>query len=156
MTRIELAGWVLECDPGATARALAELPAGAPEACGCASCRNFAAARQDTYGPEFRALLAALGAPPNREAEVYECGPAERWGWRRYGGWFHVIGRVVRDPLVDAAPVGRPFVALAPGFEVFFTGGGSLVPAVLKGQPVVQIEFEAEVPWVLAEPAPEP
>jgi hypothetical protein len=57
---------------------------------------------------------------------------------------------------VDAAPVGRPFVALAPGFEVFFTGGGSLVPAVLKGQPVVQIEFEAEVPWVLAEPAPEP
>lgn len=156
MTRIEIAGWVLECDPGATAKAHAQVPHGAPEACGCAGCRNFAAARLAAYGPEFRALLASLGVPADREAEIYECGPAERWGWRRYGGWFHAVGRLVRDPLVDAAPAGRPFVALARGFEVYFAGGGSLVPEPFAGQPVVQVEFEAQVPWVLAEPAPDP
>jgi len=155
MDHIEIAGWVLECDPEATRRALAAVPAGAPEACGCLHCRNFATARGATYGPGVRALLDRLGVPPDREAEVYDLGPAERWGYRQAGGWFHFVGRVVRDPLLDEEPAGRPFAALAPGFQVFFAAGGSLVPDALAGLPVVQLEFEAKVPWVLAEPAPE-
>ena len=151
MTRIDIAGWVLECEPEETVRLLAALPKGAPEACACLHCRNFAAARQSVYGPEFRGLLEALGVPVDREAEVYDCGPAERWGWRLSSGWFHAVGRVARDPLVDLAPSGQPFAVLDAALRVFFTSGGSLVPDVLVGQPVIQIEFETEVPWVLAE-----
>ena len=154
MDRIEIAGWVLECDAGATRRALAALPSGAPERCGCLHCRNFAEARDAAYGPVLLALLTRLGVPADREAEVYDVGPAERWGHRRAGGWFHFIGRVVRDPLLDVEPAGRPFAGLAPGLQVFFAAGGALVPDTLAGVPVVQLEFEADVPWVLPEPAP--
>src|SRR5688572_9596187 len=109
MERIEIAGWILECDPEMTRRLLTSFPEGAPEACGCLHCRNFVAAREQVYGAEGRALLEKLGVPLDWEAEVYEMGPAERWGHRRYAGWFHAIGRVVRDPLVDEAPLGAPF-----------------------------------------------
>ena len=154
MDRIEIAGWLLECDPDATRRALTEVPAGAPEACGCLHCRNFAAARDDVYGPDLRILLTQLGVPADREAEVYDCGPAERFGYRRAGGWFHFVGRIVRDPLIDEAPPARPFVLLGPELQVYFVAGGALVPDALAGHSVVQLEFETEVPWVLAEPVP--
>ena len=156
MERIAINGWVLECDPDATRRALAAEPAGAPEVCGCLHCRNFAAAREAAYGPELRALLGQLGVPVDREAEVYDCGPAERAGYRLTGGWFHFVGRVVRDPLLDVEPAGRPFAALGPGVRVSFAPGGALLPDGLIGHPVVQLEFEGEVPWVLPEPAPDP
>ena len=153
--RIALAGWILECDPEMTRRLLTSLPEGASEACGCLHCRNFAAAREQVYGAEGRALLERLGIPLDREAEVYEIGPAERWGHRQYAGWFHAVGRVVRDPLVDKPPLGASFTQVGRSFRVFFTSKGSLIPEPLLLHPIVQLEFEAEVPWVLAEPTPD-
>ena len=155
MERIDVAGWVLECEPEVTRAVLGALPAGAPEACGCLHCRNYALARPRVYGPRMRALLARLGVPEDRETEVYELGPGAAPGLRLYGGWFTAAGRVLRDPLADVPPAERAFVALDPGLEVAAAPGGVLAPDGFAGRPVLQLVFHAQVPWLLDEP-PDP
>src|SRR6266851_1577213 len=67
---------------------------GGAERCGCIFCRNFAVQRNLVYPASFRALLEQLGIDPNKEGEVFECGPAED-GCRVYGGWFYFRGEMV-------------------------------------------------------------
>jgi hypothetical protein len=72
-------------------------------------------------------------------------------GRHLYAGWFHAVGTVVRDPL----PAGDPAAAVThfgPDFRFYLAAAGSLVPPAFGDRTVVQVEFEATVPWVLAEP----
>jgi hypothetical protein len=150
MVRITFASWVLECDPEATRGVLAALPAGGPEECGCLYCRNFVLARATVYGPRFRALLAALGVPPDRESEVYENGPGARPGYRLYGGWFNAVGRVIAGP-EGAELAGK---AADPGLEVGIVPAKALVPDALAGREVLEIGFHVQVPWLVPDPEP--
>jgi hypothetical protein len=44
---------------------------------------------------------------------------------------------------------------LVPGLKFGFSSYLALVREVFAGLPLVQLEFETRVPWVLAEPEPE-
>jgi hypothetical protein len=72
-------------------------------------------------------------------------------------GWFHFVGHL--DQGEDAwRPVGDSGYTLDaepfPGIEsIGFTTRLALVPETFEGQPLVQLEFEATIPWVTAFPA---
>lgn len=51
---------------------------GDAEECGCTFCENFAIQRELIYPASFRALLEQLGVDPNKEGEIFECGPVKR------------------------------------------------------------------------------
>ena len=94
MKSIAFARWEIEYDPLATAEAFRHVQSGAPEACSCAPCRNFAAAREQVYPVDVLHLFDSLAIQRDREAEIYH---THRLGPRRhgYGGWFHFVGRIV-------------------------------------------------------------
>jgi hypothetical protein len=139
--KIHFRGWILEVDAAATSAAYAAARPVGPEACGCRECRNFIAARHAAYPAELKELAARLGVVPLTETETYENGPLESAQplIRLYGGFFHFVGRIVRDPGTGDS-------------DIYFLPERSLLPDAFGAKPVVQVEFSFPVPWVLEEP----
>ena len=98
--------WQLETEREATRRAYAHLEAGGPERCGCAHCRNFAAARMEVYPVKVHRLFEDLGIDFTKEAEVYHM-VRLRPGLHQYGGWFHCVGRVESETEEAGQTAGR-------------------------------------------------
>lgn len=94
---------------------------------------------------------------PTKPAELCHYG-REASGLHLTGGWFHFVGSMLAggDSLRWENNVGIfEFVELVPGFKYGLTKHLALVPEVFAGFPLVQLEFETHVPWVLAEADPE-
>jgi len=145
--------WILAHDRARTREAYASLGDSSLD-CSCAYCRNFDLGYRDAYPEEFLALLEALGIAPQHYGEIYALGKSPQ-GLYHYHGVYHFAGTVVLGPtspdLLRAVP---------PHLCITFTMG-SYAPGP-AGQlfrsegPVVQLEFETEVPWLVAdEQAPE-
>jgi hypothetical protein len=141
MELLELSGWRVEYDRPATVAAHACAPVTGPETCGCDPCRNWAATRERLLPESFRGLLDRLGIPPDREAEVYHNARLES-GLHSYGAWYHFVGRVLSGERGCSSDV-----AFAP-LSVYFHSQPALLPSAFDGQPVVQLEVVAEVPWL--------
>jgi hypothetical protein len=159
VARIVFARWELECDSVATRRGYREITSGAPESCHCATCRNFAATRQEIYPALVLRLFDELGIVADREAEVYhncQVKPA----LHNYGGWFHFVGSIAtgadasRQIALNAWTFDREKVR--DRFELGFTRRIGLLHKAFQDQAVVQVEFIAMVPWVIPEPEPTP
>ena len=138
---LELAGWKIEFDREATVAAHNQLTIGGPESCTCDYCRNWAQTRLRVLPASFQQLLERLGIPLDRECEVYQCAKLES-GLHLYGGWYHFVGRVVKGERE-----GSSHVALGT-FSVFFASKPDLLPRAFVGFPVVQLGFEATIPWL--------
>jgi hypothetical protein len=147
MEILELPGWRIEYNHSATAAAYSRAPASGPEACGCGPCRNWAATRDCLLPEEFRSLLDCLGIPFDREAEVYHNCRLES-GLHSYGAWYHFVGRVLYGERECS-----PNVAFG-ALSVYFHSKPALLPEAFVGQPVVQLEVVAEVPWLSEVPEP--
>lgn len=147
MEQLELPGWRLEFDRAATVAAHAKLLTGAPEACDCDHCRNWVRSRSVTFPPDYRTLLHRLGISLARESEVYHIGKLEP-GLHLYAGWYHFVGRVLSGEKECS-----PNVTFEP-FAVFFHSSPLLLHEVFADQPVVQLEFEARIPWLPDVPEP--
>lgn len=157
MNPVKFARWELEIDPAITRDIFGRLSTGAPEACGCAPCRNFAAARNQSYPADVTRLFELLGIARDREAEVYHTHRIAP-GIHHYGGWFHFVGTILSGSdaakQIGASAWSFDLEEVSPAFKMGFTRRIGLLEAPFKGHPVVQLEFQAEVPWVLAEPEP--
>ena len=154
---IRFGRWELSCDPESTRKAYAAVSIGGPEECGCEPCLNFAAARGQVYAPDVLALLEKLGISPNREVEIYHIAREES-GRHLYGGWFHFVGSIISG--ADAAKqvaenTWQPDLEeTSEYFSLGFSSRLELVRAPFKQLPLVQLEFTAKVPWLLATAEP--
>ncbi len=143
MTEMRVGDQTIRYDSDATAAVYGTLEHGDAEECGCTFCKNFAVQRELIYPASFRALLEQLGVDPNKEGEIFECGPVED-GCHLYGGWFYFVGEMVTaGELNHNAPDSHQF-------EFFFTSTGPDAPA-FRGGPRLTIEFTTHVKWVLPE-----
>lgn len=146
MELLKLDGWTIQYDRRATEQAYALAKQGA-HMCSCAYCRNYVAVRDAAYGATVSALLVQLGIDPHKESEVSEAGEGES-GRHLYIGFYHFTGRIGRDPGDRMTHVpGSDSLGLT--WQIFFTSGRSLVPESFGNSPVVQLEFQVELPWVL-------
>lgn len=150
-----VARWLIDHDPDVTRHCFAQLPVGTN--CDCNQCRNFNAAAGRTFAAEFVALLDGLGIDPTKPAELcHWC--REPSGLYLTGGWFHFVGSILsgEDAMHWENNTGTfRFEELVPGLEFGFTARLTLVREVFGGLPLVQLEFQTRVPWVLAEQEPE-
>jgi hypothetical protein len=151
ITRI--ARWEIDHDPVMTAHCYALDVNYSP--CECIACRNFRAVGIDRAFPEpFRDLAQKLGIDLSKPAELAHIG-CEPGTPCRSGGWFHLVGSVRsgRDFWRQAnATAWLADGEACPGLSGFgFTERIALLPDSFKGRPVVQLEFETIVPWVLKE-----
>jgi hypothetical protein len=96
-------------------------------------------------------LFDELGINSCREAEVYQMGRLES-GLHQYGGWLHFVGRI--EEKTDR--VGKFDLEGGTGpFTLYFHDKPVLIPDPFRALPLLQLEFTAQVPWVLHEPEPE-
>jgi len=94
------------------------------------------------YPENFRLLLDELAIDPEKEGEVYECGPDGPL--RVYGGWLYFVGELVE--------AGERITDDTFGFQYFFEEAKRLPrPAVDFGKNVLAVEFLTKLPWVISE-----
>ncbi len=141
MAEITYREWMFDCDVEATRRAYETISAGSVEACECSGCKNFLAQRDSIFPEEIRKLFDELGVNYKRDAEIYHIAQLQP-GLHQYGGWFHFVGNILRQPLGPAS---------MDHFTVDFVPDRSLAANAFENYSLVQIEITMEIPWVLTE-----
>ncbi len=140
--QIRLGDWLLEVDIEATRRAY--LGARPIDLCGCQGCHNYSALAS-AFSGDLLAFFQWFGMDPAKEAEVFVyC--QDRAGLHFYGGFYHLVARIREQP----DPLS--FFSVTEQFWVSFTQKTSLVPNDFP-QPVLQMEIQAALPWVLKQPS---
>jgi hypothetical protein len=116
--------------------------------CDCSGCRNFYAVRRIGFPLELLTLLDQLGIDPNKVGEAYEQGLVREGPPRlvQYGGWYHFVGAIEEDG-------GNP-VQLNGDWSVWFNRQIASPEAAFRWEPLVQLEFEAQIHWIIDEPYP--
>ncbi len=153
METLKLASWDILYDYEATVEAYAQIERGGAEVCGCCHCRNFLQVHETVYPRGFRDFVRSLGIDCAKEAEVYQVARLSP-GLHLYHGCFYFVGRISRTEDNSEAS-SKPAASDEHDFNWFLTGTGALAQEVFKGQPLVEVMFEARVPWVLQEEEPE-
>jgi hypothetical protein len=109
--------------------------------------------------PDFFSIADLLGIDVEKPAEFWDCGRGDS-GLRLTGGWYHVVGRIVsgRDAKrqIHETAWQSELEKLPDGVEFGFTGNLALVPLPFSGKSLIQFEFTMSIPWILAEPEPNP
>ena len=166
--RVQVLKWVLDIDYEATTATYEKLPRVWPS-CMCLYCQNFNAAC-NMLPKEFVRLCFSLGIDPTKAAEVYEMGRGQEEQTRFYGGWYHVVGRIVLRPGKKRTLYNRVWRQIirrvtgnhcpepsvesgyrtASGFRVSFTEVAHMVPDDFP-RPVLQLDFSGDIPWILEE-----
>ena len=153
--------WELAADPAATRDAYKAIDIGWPEFCGCVHCRNFVTARSTVYPQEALDLMDRLGILPTLEQEVV---PVEPLGGEAYfyTGSFAFVGSLTSGPDFWKPKSGGGLMNdreatefLTEKFRMGFTTHLTRTLKPFRGKPVVQLEFAAEVPWIIPKRMPD-
>ena len=140
-THFQIGGYELEFDREATAACYTLIRLPGPEACGCAYCRNWVAAREHVLPSELRELLSRLGIPTNGEIEVWEASGQSQPHF--YGGWYYFVGRILNGEPGRTFDIG--------GFMMSFSSKMEYAVPAFEGQEVCQLDFHTEVGEFLSE-----
>lgn len=155
MDTIAIRRWKLQSDPEATRAAFSSVPVGSPESCGCADCLNFIAARAQAYPVEALALLELLGIDSTKESEIWHT-HRDASGLHHYGGFFHFVGAIESGKdsmiMVNDHHGTYDFERIGEAFDFGFTSHIALVPTAFGDHPIVQLEFQTRIPWMLDTP----
>ncbi len=92
------------------------------------------------FPEEVMDLFGQLGINYERDAEIYHTARVES-GLHLYGGWFHFIGRILKQP--------NGLAKVNEHFTIDFLVNRALAAKSFENRPLVQVEITAEVPWVL-------
>ena len=143
--------WSFRCDSQLTKQLYEQATV---STCDCTDCMNFRAAGDQAFSPLFLHLLQQLGIDKTKPAEL--CHYGNTGEPMPTHGWFHFVGHL--DHGEDAwRPVGETSYSLEPepfpGLKsIGFSTRLSQVSDALRGHPLVQLEFETVVPWVIEKP----
>jgi hypothetical protein len=148
--------WQIEFDPEATAQCYKQTKAG--WGCDCAPCRNFMALDKKAFSPAVLELFDRFGVDYRKPAEIYHTSRLKN-GLHDYGGWFHVIGEIESGAdawkqLNDPWSFQAELEPLGGNFSFGFSNNIQLVREPFLNHNLIQLEFHAELPWVLSEPEP--
>ncbi|MBC7796637.1 MAG: hypothetical protein H7Z37_07180 [Pyrinomonadaceae bacterium] len=177
MKEITFLGWKLLVDDEQTKLAYQNI-IGTTESCNCHWCSNFVAGREKSYPGEVLDFLAELGVDYTKEADLYQQARDETKNAIYYRWWFYFVGEIVEGtqawklvPKNGGEGQNYPYwqknlVTLREKPLSFSIGFGDdpnrrlhgeeqFVPDALKPFDLVQIEFNAEIAWVLPSKLPQ-
>jgi hypothetical protein len=146
MEPLDIGPWQIVHDKEATKAAYARISKGGAEECGCRGCVNYVAARDRVFCQEVLHVFDAVGIDYRKDAEVYHLNRVSP-EWHHYGGWFHLIGEVKSS--YDR------YHEVCKGFSWEFRNHRDLANEAFGDMPLIQVEVDIIVPWVIAEAEPE-
>ena len=138
---------VLDFDSSATREIYRRIHAAPPFACDCNTCNNWRACDKGIPPKQFLELLTTLAVNFDYPAEVYHLMRTDT-GLHLYGGWYHFVGAIRSGMDNDSKSL------VYDSWAVTFHDRVNLVDNRFDSLPTVQLEFSANMPWVL--PTPEP
>lgn len=117
----------------------------ASQCCDCDGCVNFDRAA-DLFPERVKSFFTALGADAKKPIEVF-VNHTNKDGTLFYGGWYHLCGMLLSEgEELWQVTEGESFGPR--GFQIFFKGDLDCVQENCP-RPVVQMEINADIPWVL-------
>ena len=103
-------------------------------------------------------MLDALGIDFSREVEVFHYCRLPS-GRHSHGGWFHAAGRITagRESQREVAPGSYvlDLEVLSPQLSVGLSSRSDLVREPFRDLPLIQLDLQAELPWLISDPEPE-
>jgi hypothetical protein len=177
MDEINFLDWKILADIERT-RLAYESIVGTTASCNCHWCSNFVAGRDESYPSEVLHLLAQIGIDHRKEADLYQQARFESEKAILYRWWFYFIGEIVTGPRAwefipnmegedrRVSYWRKHLVTLREeplSFLIGFSddakrreqGEETFVPDELKPFDLVQVEFNAVIPWVLPTELPQ-
>lgn len=154
MKRIQIHKWIIEYDFNKTKEFYKSYHL-ITEGCECLNCKNFV--EPTPFLPKaVVTFFDSLGIDPRKEGEVSEYCENED-GTHLYGGFFHIVGRLISGPDVwnkndesgTVTSLDKDLYKID-NFRFGFTNEKNLVRDGFP-EPILQIEFEGIVPWVIPE-----
>lgn len=127
--------------------------------CNCDGCVNFEKAA-DSFPELVREFFQGLGVDPKKPAETFAYCSEENGKNLFYGGFYHLCGTVLTgdnawimrevDSTTSVLYVNEDYLyEIADGFNVLFSTAGDALLEDGFPEPVITMDFEFHVPWVL-------
>lgn len=127
--------------------------------CNCDGCVNFEKAT-DSFPESVKAFFQGLGVDPKKPAEAYVNCSEENGKKLFYGGFYHLCGMILTgdnawetqevDGITTISYINEDYLyEIADGFNVLFSAAGEALLEDGFSAPVVTMDFEFHVPWVL-------
>ena len=151
MKDITIGPWQISYDRQATKAAYKEIKIGGSEDCDCTHCRNFLMLRDKLYPKAAMDIFNNLGIDFKKEVEVFHLAKTQD-GLHLYGGWFHFIGNIKNSSTQNNELI--QYISVSENFSVCLQKKIHTPNSVFKSQPLVQIDFQVKIPWVLDEDEP--
>jgi len=142
MEKIEFMDWLLEVDVDKTK----EFYNKEFELCDCLYCENYRKACK-YLSLSVKELFAMLGIHPSKPSHLSEFGEMAD-GMRIYGGCYHLVGKIVEGEYCTSSTWNDANTAEIGNFTIGFEKDLMFVHDDFP-HPVLQIGFEAKMPWVL-------
>lgn len=150
MEHIAFEDWEIWVDKTLTQYTYRQVSMGGADSCKCEGCKNFVNYRLNVYPYKVRKLFGDLGIDINKECEVWHC-CKENSGKHIYSGWFHFKGNFVGKNCIVPTSEHTSWIdltVLTEDFKIGFCYGSSLT-FFEDTQNLVQVEFEAKIPWTI-------
>jgi len=116
--------------------------------CTCLYCKNYVEACK-YLKTSVLDVFTKLGINPTKPAHLSEF-PTEEAGTRLYLGHYHLVGRVLEGELCTDTNFNEKNTIEVDNFTVGFSEDLEFVPEGFPN-PVLQLSFEANIPWVQSE-----
>ena len=119
--------------------------------CTCDGCVNFVKA-VDILPETVKTFFTNLGVDLKKSTEIYVCYQNDD-GTLLYGGFCHLCGTILDGDTFwgQLAQKGNEPFLVSPHFRVYFHNDIALLERNFP-KPVLQLEFDARIPWVLDKP----
>ncbi|MGG0176460.1 hypothetical protein [Gottfriedia acidiceleris] len=142
--QIRIGNWLIEVDIDRTR----EFYNKEMEVCKCLYCKNYLGATE-YFKPTVNDIFEKLGINSVKPAHLSEF-PTEITMRRLYIGNYYFVGRVVEGELCSNTHFNKMNTIEIENFIFGFSEELEFLPEDLP-DPVLQISFEAEIPWILKE-----
>lgn len=145
MKRIQLADWILDIDNKKTKEYYDSIAI--EDNCTCVYCRNYVKACE-SFSKNVLGFYEILGIDPQKEGEFMEFETDN--DKHLYSGFYHLVGEIVRRPSNKTRMWDDLNIINIDNVKFTFTDKLDLVPDKFP-KPIIQLEFEVVLPWLLNE-----
>jgi len=144
MKQIRLLKWLLEVDINKTK----EFYSKDRHLCDCIYCGNYVEVSKTISSPLLE-IFETLGIDPTKPSHVDEFGEMDG-GLRLYIGHYHVVGKIIEGEYCTDSDWNETNTAELENYRFGFQKDLLFVPDDIP-TPVLQLEFETRLPWLLGE-----
>jgi hypothetical protein len=148
MERLKIGSWIIEVDISKT-KAFYEKQPLLTEEWDSDFEQNYVLACEK-FSKDVKDFFYSLGVDPRKQGEVSEY-KENKDGTHIYGGFYFIVGNIISGPdfWINTVEGLTPNFETVNGMQIAFTNELAMTPDDELPKPVIQLEFQLNVPWLL-------